>query len=97
LPLAQPGLANGSTGYIKLNGGVYFEDLEDVKAEYRWVNPYPIINEISGDFTVLKAERDIDFGYAIAAKNRILMTHFLNILKEPLKEVPMTFGAHLLT
>jgi exodeoxyribonuclease V alpha subunit len=59
------GLANGSIGYIKLNGDVYFEDLEDVKAEYRWVNLYPIINEVSGDFTVLKAERDIDFGYAI--------------------------------
>jgi ATP-dependent exoDNAse (exonuclease V) alpha subunit len=70
LPLAQPGLANGSIGYIKLNGDVYFEDLEDVKAEYRWVNLYPIINEISGDFTVLKAERDIDFGYAIAAVHK---------------------------
>lgn len=59
------GLANGSIGYIKPDSDVYFEDLEDIEAEYRWVNLYPIMSEISGDFTVLKTERDIDFGYAI--------------------------------
>jgi exodeoxyribonuclease V alpha subunit len=59
------GLANGSIGYIQPDGNVYFEDLEDIMAEYRWVDLLPIINEISGDFTILKTERDIDFGYAI--------------------------------
>jgi exodeoxyribonuclease V alpha subunit len=59
------GLANGSIGYIRPDGSIYFEDLGDIIAEYKWVDLSPIINELSGDFTVLKTERDIDFGYAI--------------------------------
>jgi exodeoxyribonuclease V alpha subunit len=59
------GLANGSIGYLKSDGKMYFEDLEDVLAEYRWVDLLPIKKEIIGDFTVLETERDIDFGYTI--------------------------------
>jgi exodeoxyribonuclease V alpha subunit len=59
------GLANGSIGYVQPDGKIYFEDLEDIRIEYRrWVESL-IRNEIIEDFTVLKTERDIDFGYAI--------------------------------
>jgi len=59
------GLANGSIGYIGPDWDIYFEDMADLRDEYEWVNVWPIINEISGDFAVLRTERDIDFGYAI--------------------------------
>jgi exodeoxyribonuclease V alpha subunit len=58
-------LANGSIGYIESDGSVYFEDLEDLEAEYKWVNTRPIENKIIGDFAALETDRDIDFGYAI--------------------------------
>lgn len=59
------GLANGSIGYIGPDWEIFFEDIEDLKADYDWIDLNRIENEITGDFAVLKTERDIDFGYAI--------------------------------
>lgn len=58
-------LANGSIGYIKSDGCVYFEDLEDLKTK---VDTRPIENKIIGDFAALETDRDIDFGYAITVR-----------------------------
>ncbi len=58
------GLANGSLGYIRHDGSPYFEELEDLRQKYDYVNDGRIRDEINskqGDSGDLK----FDLGYAI--------------------------------
>jgi exodeoxyribonuclease V alpha subunit len=60
------GLANGSIGYIKSEGYVYFDDIAELFADYPKEDVMRLVREIRGDvYNNLKSETRLDLGYAI--------------------------------
>jgi len=60
------GLANGSIGYIRSDGKVHFDDLEELSKDYGYENVQKLRYRISSEvYDPLKTERKIDLGYAI--------------------------------
>jgi exodeoxyribonuclease V alpha subunit len=61
----QLGLSNGSMGYIKSDGTLFFEDIEELKEENDSVDTSQIESALPGEKSILKDETSIDLGYAI--------------------------------
>ena len=60
------GLANGSIGYIKSDGDVHFEDIDELIEDYGYENVQRFRYQVSSEvYSPLKTERKIDLGYAI--------------------------------
>lgn len=60
------GLANGSIGYITKEKMIYFEDFEDLDAEYGADNVRSLVNKVSKEiYSASKIERKINLGYSI--------------------------------
>jgi exodeoxyribonuclease V alpha subunit len=59
-------LANGSIGYLRTDGSVYFEELDELKREYGDSNVSYILRTVQNEISdPNRSDRDIDFGYAI--------------------------------
>jgi len=60
------GLANGSIGYIKNYGYVYFEDISELFEDYSRDDVMGLVRKVGADvYRPGETERKIDFGYAI--------------------------------
>jgi len=60
------GLANGSIGYIKGEGYVYFDDISELFEDYPKDDVMRLVNQVRADvYSPLKSETRLDFGYAI--------------------------------
>jgi len=60
------GLANGSIGYIKNEGYVYFEDISELIADYGFESVRRLINQVRSDvYSPFRTESRIDLGYAV--------------------------------
>ncbi|MGF3573643.1 MAG: ATP-dependent DNA helicase [Candidatus Bathyarchaeia archaeon] len=60
------GLANGSIGYIKSDGDVHFEDIDELIEDCGYENVQRLKYEVSSEvYSPLRTERKIDLGYAI--------------------------------
>ena len=66
-------LANGSSGYVKADNSLKFDDIDDLFQEYqlkgKWIDYNSVWRQIysktMGEYNVLKSEKKIDFGYAL--------------------------------
>ena len=62
------GLANGSIGYIKHFGYVYFSDIAELFSEYHYDDVMKLVGKIRGDiYHPGENQRKLNFGYAITA------------------------------
>ena len=62
------GLANGSIGYIKHYGYVYFEDISELFEDYPYEDVMRLVRKLRASvYRPSETERNIDFGYAITA------------------------------
>jgi len=60
------GLANGSIGYIRSDGNVHFDDIDELVEDYGYENLKGFRYQVSTEvYSPLKTERKIDLGYAI--------------------------------